>query len=126
MVHVTTDAVRRRLKLSEEDITDNDVMAFIEDAAACISEEIDELIDPKNCSKSEYDAIANLAAIYSYCHITGGTFSGTDFSVGDFRVTEQPRDLTSQLNFLKGQIERFITSRKEKRKKHGISLLEGP
>jgi hypothetical protein len=39
MVPVTTDAVRRRLKLSEEDIADEDVWAFIEDAAAWISEQ---------------------------------------------------------------------------------------
>ena len=123
MVNVTTDAVRRRLKLSEEDISDEDVMAFIEDAAAWISEEISETIDPENCSKSESDAIANLAAIYSYCHVTGGTFSGTNFTLGDLHVKEQSRDLTANLNFLKQQVERFIISRKDK--PFGIVTSEG-
>jgi len=123
MVNVTTDAVRRRLKLSEEDISDEDVMAFIEDAAAWISEEISETIDPQNCSKSEADAIANLAAIYSYCHVTGGTFNGTDFTLGDLRVKDEPRDLTANLSFLKQQVERFIISRKDK--PFGIVLSEG-
>lgn len=123
MVHVTTDAVRRRLKLSEEDISDEDIMAFIEDAAAWIGEEISETLDPENCSKSEHDAIANLAAIYSYCHVTGGTFSGTDFNVGDLRVTEKSRDLTANLSFLKEQVERFISSRKDR--PFGIVVSEG-
>ena len=114
MVHVTTDAVRRRLKLSEEDIGDEDVMAFIQDAAAWISEQIGETLDHENCCQSEHDAIANLAAIYSYCHTTGGTFTGTEFTLGDLHVKEQSRDLAAQLNFLKQQVERFIGSRENK------------
>lgn len=123
MVHVTTDAVRRRLKLSEEDVSDEDVMAFIGDAAAWIGEQIGETLDPESCSKSEHDAIANLAAIYSYCHVTGGTFTGTDFTLGDLHVKEQARDLTAQFNFLKEQIERFIVSRQNK--PFGIVVSEG-
>jgi hypothetical protein len=123
MVHVTTDAVRRRLKLSEGDISDEDVMAFIEDAAAWISEQIGETLDAENCSKSEHDAIANLAAIYSYCHVTGGTFSGNDFTLGDLHVKEQSRDVTAQLNFLKEQVERFTGSRENK--PFGIVVSEG-
>ena len=123
MVHVTTDAVRRRLKLSEEDISDEDVMAFIEDSAAWIGEQIGETLDPENCSKGEHEAIANLAAIYSYCHVTGGTFTGTDFALGDLNVKEHSRDLTAQLNFLKQQVERFIGSHENK--PFGIVVSEG-
>jgi hypothetical protein len=123
MVHVTTDAVRRRLKLSEEDIGDEDVMAFIQDAAAWISEQIGETLDHENCCQSEHDAIANLAAIYSYCHTTGGTFTGTEFTLGDLHVKEHAQDLTAQLNFLKQQVERFIGCRENK--PFGIVVSEG-
>lgn len=119
MVAVTADQIRRRLGLASADISDEDVQAFRDEATAFLSEEIGKTLDATNCTESEANAIRNLAAIYSYCKVTGGSAVGLDFSVGDLRVSP---DAGKQLEFLREQVERFIA----RRKRLGVSLLEGP
>ena len=102
---VSADQVRKRLGLSEADIEDEDVMAFVAEVAAWLSDEIGRSLDYTSCTESEANAIRNLAAIYCYCHVSGGVAVGLDFSVGDLRVSEAA---AKQIQFLKEQVERFI------------------
>ncbi len=119
MVAVTADQIRKRLGLTEADISDTDVLAFRDEATAFLSEEIGSTLNADDCSESEANAIRNLAAIYSYCKVTGGSAVGLDFSVGDLRVSP---DAGKQFEFLREQVERFIA----RQKRFGISLQEGP
>jgi len=119
MVAVTADQIRKRLGLTEADINDTDVLAFRDEAVAFLSEEIGKTLDTENCTEAEANAIRNLAAIYCYCKVTGGSAVGLDFSIGDLRVSP---NAGKQLEFLREQVERFIT----RQKRHGISQLEGP
>jgi len=118
MVSVTADQVRKRLGLTVADISDEDVLAFREEAAAFLSEEIGKTLDAASCTEAEANAIRNLAAIYCYCKVSGGSAVGLDFSVGDLRVSP---DAGKQLEFLREQVERYIS----RQKRFGISLLEG-
>jgi len=119
MAAVTADQVRKRLGLAETDVNDNDVLAFRDEAEAYLSEEIGKTLDAENSTEAEANAIRNLAAIYCYCKVTGGSAVGLDFSVGDLRVSP---NAGKQLEFLREQVERFIA----RQKRHGISQLEGP
>jgi len=119
MVTVTAEQVRKRLGLTSADISDEDVLTFRDEATAFLSEEIGRTLNPENCTEAEANAIRNLAAIYSYCKVTGGSAVGLDFSVGDLRVSP---NAGKQLEFLREQVERFIA----RQKRLGISLLEGP
>ena len=119
MVAVTADQIRKRLGLTEADINDDDALAFREEAEAFLSEEIGRTLDAENCTEAEANAIRNLAAIYCYCKVTGGSAVGLDFSIGDLRVSP---NAGKKLEFLREQVERFIT----RQKRLGISLLEGP
>ena len=119
MVSVTADQIRKRLGLTIADISDEDVLAFRDEAAAFLSEEIDRTLDSTSCTEAEANAIRNLAAIYCYCKVSGGSAVGLDFSVGDLRVSP---NAGKQLEFLKEQVERFIV----REKRFGISLQEGP
>jgi hypothetical protein len=119
MVSVTADQIRKRLGLTVTDISDEDVLAFRDEAAAFLSEEIGKTLNAEDCAEAEANAIRNLAAIYCYCKITGGSAVGLDFTIGDLRVSA---DTGKQLEFLREHVERFIT----RQKRLGISLLEGP
>ena len=119
MVSVTANQIRKRLGLTVADISDEDVLAFRDEAAAFLSEEIGKTLDSSNCTEAEANAIRNLAAIYSYCKVSGGSAVGLDFSVGDLRVSP---NAGKQLEFLREQVERFIA----REKRFGISLQEGP
>jgi hypothetical protein len=119
MASVTAEQIRKRLGLTEADISDEDVLAFRDEATAWLSEEIDKQLDPSNCTEVEANAIRNLAAIYVYCKVSGGSAVGLDFSVGDLRITSSSG---KQLEFLKEQVERFIA----RQKRFGITLQEGP
>ena len=105
MVSVSADQVRKRLGLSAEDINDEDVIAFVAEAAAWLSDEIGRTLDYASCTESEANAIRNLAAIYCYCHVSGGVAVGLNFSLGDLHVSDAA---TKQIQFLKEQVERFI------------------
>jgi len=106
MASVTADHVRKRLGLTPADIKDEDVMAFVVEAAAWLSSEIDRTLNHTDCTEAEANAIRNLAAIYCYCYVTGGVAVGLDFSIGDLRVSEAT---AKQIAILKEQVERFIT-----------------
>jgi hypothetical protein len=122
MASVTADQIRKRLGLTAADISDEDVLAFRDEAAAFLSEEIGKTLNAENCTEAEANAIRNLAAIYCYCKVSGGSAVGLDFSVGDLRVSEQTSEKNKQLDFLKEQVERFIA----REKRFGIIFQEGP
>jgi len=122
MASVTADQIRKRLGLTPADISDEDVLAFRDEAAAFLSEEIGKTLNAENCTEAEANAIRNLAAIYCYCKVSGGSAVGLDFSVGDLRVSEQTSEKNKQLDFLKEQVERFIA----REKRFGIIFQEGP
>ena len=105
MANVTADQVRKRLGLTPADIKDEDIMAFVAEATAWLSNEIDKTINYADCTETEANAIRNLAAIYCYCYVTGGIAVGLDFSLGDLRISEAT---AKQIAFLKEQVERFI------------------
>jgi hypothetical protein len=119
MASVTADQIRKRLGLTQADISDEDVLAFRDEAAAFLSEEIGKTLNAEDCTEAEANAIRNLAAIYCYCKVSGGSAVGLDFTIGDLRVSP---DAGRQLEFLRDQVERFIA----RQKRLGISLLEGP
>jgi len=119
MVSVTAEQIRKRLGLTSADISDEDVSAFRDEVSAFLSQEIGRSLNAEGCTEAEANAIRNLAAIYCYCKVSGGSAVGLDFSVGDLHVSP---DAAKQLEFLREQVERFITSQK----RHGISLQEGP
>jgi len=119
MASVTADQIRKRLGLTPADISDEDALAFRDEAAAFLSEEIGKTLDAEDCTEAEANAIRNLAAIYCYCKVSGGSAIGLDFAIGDLRVSP---DAGKQLEFLRDQVERFIA----RQKRLGISLLEGP
>jgi len=106
MVSVTADQVRMRLGLSSADIADEVVTEFADDAASFLGGEIGKTLDCTSCSKEEAAAIRNLAAVYCFCHVTGGSAVGLNFSVGSLRADLKER--LSQLEFLLSQVERFI------------------
>jgi len=119
MVSVTADQIRKRLGLTVADVSDEDVLAFRDEAVAFLSGEIGMTLNVDSCTEAEANAIRNLAAIYSYCKVSGGSAVGLDFSVGDLRVSP---NASKQLEFLREQVERFIA----REKRFGITLLEGP
>ena len=119
MVAVTADQIRKRLGLTVADISDEDVLAFRDEATASLSEEIGKTLNAESCTEEQANAIRNLAAIYCYCKVSGGSAVGLDFTVGDLRVSP---DAGKQIEFLREQVERFIT----REKRFGITLLEGP
>lgn len=106
MVNITANAVRDRLNLTENDVTDEKVIEMIEDATATIEVETGLTIDYANCSESEAVAIKNLAAIYLLCHLTGGSAAGLNFSVGDLHVDALNKSPT--VDVLYREVERLI------------------
>ncbi len=119
MPSVTADQIRKRLGLTAADISDEDVLAFRDEAAAWLSEEIGKTLDTEDCTEAEANAIRNLAAIYCYCKVSGGSAVGLDFSIGDLRVSP---NAGKQLEFLKQQVERFIA----RHRRFGIIFQEAP
>lgn len=119
MFSVTADQIRKRLGLTPADITDEDVLAFRDEAVAFLSEEIGRALNASKCTEAEANAIRNLAAIYCYCKVSGGSAVGLDFSIGDLRVSP---NAGKQLEFLREQVERFIT----REKRFGIIFGEAP
>jgi hypothetical protein len=83
---VAADMIRGRLNLTVEDVDDSKVDGFIQDATATIALEIGRNLDYANCSEAEAAAVKNLAAIYLVCHLSGGSATGLNFSVGDVHI----------------------------------------
>ena len=88
MASVTPDRVRNRVNLSSSDIGDSIVTEFIKDAEAEIELETDLDIDYSNCTQAEAACITDLAALYCLTYLTGGSTSGTSFTLGDLSVRE--------------------------------------
>jgi len=88
LASVTPDRVRNRVNLSSSDIGDSIVTEFIVDACAEIMLETGRTIDYQNCDQVEASCITDLAALYCLTHLTGGSTSGTSFTLGDLSVRE--------------------------------------
>lgn len=88
MVAVTPEQVRHRVNLSSSDISDAIVTEFIVDATAEIETETERIIDYQNCEEPEASCIRDLAALYCLTYLTGGSASGTSFTLGDLSVKE--------------------------------------
>ena len=88
MASVSADRVRDRVNLSNSDIADAKVTEFIKDAKAEIELETGLEIDYTNCTQAEAACITDLAALYCLAYITGGSASGTSFTLGDLSVRE--------------------------------------
>ena len=88
MPSVTPDRVRHRVNLSSGDVSDSKVTEFIKDAEAEVELETGLEIDYSNCSQAEAACITDLAALYCLAYITGGSASGTTFTLGDLSVRE--------------------------------------
>jgi len=88
LVSVTPDRVRNRVNLSSSDINDSAVTEFIIDACAEIVLETGRTIEYQNCNQVEASCITDLAALYCLTYLTGGSTSGTSFTLGDLSVKE--------------------------------------
>jgi len=88
LASVTPDRVRNRVNLSSSDIGDSVVTEFIVDACAEILLETGRSIDCQNCDQVEASCITDLAALYCLTYLTGGSTSGTSFTLGDLSVRE--------------------------------------
>jgi len=80
--------VRNRINLSSSDISDSVVTEFIDDACAEVMLETGLTIDYNNCTQAEAACITDLAALYCLTYLTGGSASGTSFTLGDLSVRE--------------------------------------
>jgi hypothetical protein len=87
-VFVYYDRVRSRVNLLSSDIGDSIVTEFIVDACAEVMLETGRTIDYQNCDQVEASCITDLAALYCLTHLTGGSTSGTSFTLGDLSVRE--------------------------------------
>ena len=85
---VSPDRVRDRVNLTSSDISDAKVTEFVLDAEVEVELETDLEIDCLNCSQAEAACITDLAALYCLAYITGGSASGTSFTLGDLSVKE--------------------------------------
>lgn len=110
MVSVTADEVRARFQLSDTDISDVQTQKFRDEAAAWLSGEIDETLDHADCTEEEANAIRNLAALYCFCWVNGGSAVGLSFSLGDINIGEGGG---KQFDFYKEQVERYIARKTE-------------
>ncbi|MGQ9565595.1 MAG: hypothetical protein ACUVT5_03500 [Candidatus Bathyarchaeales archaeon] len=106
LVSVTADMVRSRLNLALDDVDDVKVNEMIQDATATIALEVGRSIDYTNCSEAEATAIKNLAAIYLVCHLSGGSATGLNFSVGDLHVDGS--DKAPSVELLYRELERLL------------------
>jgi len=88
LASVTPDRVRNRVNLSSSGIGDPIVTEFIVDACAEIELETGRTIDYQNCENAEAACITDLAALYCLAYLTGGSASGTTFTLGDLSVRE--------------------------------------
>lgn len=88
MASITPDRVRNRINLSSSDISDSVVTEFIDDACAEVMLETGLTIDYNNCTQAEAACITDLAALYCLTYLTGGSASGTSFTLGDLSVRE--------------------------------------
>lgn len=104
--------MRSRLGFTASDIADADVNSFIAEAAAILCEEAQLALDSGDCTESQANAIANLAAIYCYCKITGIASTGWTVNLGTISFSG-PAERVAQLEFLKKQVQSWIERNRE-------------
>ncbi len=112
MVKVAPERVRERLNISQEEVEDEKLADFIEDAAAEISLQIGREINYEDCSQVEAAAITDLAAIYCICHLTGGKAVGLNFNVGNIQVSSLAD--SPSLSILEKRVKEIIERLREK------------
>ena len=114
MAQVTPDRVRNRISLSSSDIGDSIVQEFIVDACAEVMLETGLTIDYSNCTQAEASCITDLAALYCLTFLTGGSTSGTSFTLGDLSVKEVTGGVeTPSPAFLQQRVLKMIEQLKE-------------
>ena len=91
MASITADRVRNRVNLSSSDIPDAKLTEFILDAEAEVEIETDLEIEYTSCSQAEAACITDLAALYCLAYITGGSASGTSFTLSLIHISEPTR-----------------------------------
>lgn len=106
---VTADDIRARFNLSDSQIDDTQTLKFRDEAAAWLSNQIGETLDPTACTESEANAIKNLAALYCFCYVTGGEAAGFTFNLGDVAISEASQ---KQFAFYKEQVDLFVQKEK--------------
>ena len=88
LASVKPDRVRNRINLTNLDIDDSIVQEFIVDACAEVQLETGRTIDFNDCTQVEASCITDLAALYCLAYLSGGSASGTSFTLGDLSVKE--------------------------------------
>lgn len=106
MVSITEDEVRARFHFDETtDIDNTQVGKFLDEAVAILSRAIGVTLDKTDCTELHANALRNLASLYCYCWVTGGSAAGLNFSIGDINVSESSQ---KQFEFIKTRVEEFI------------------
>lgn len=77
------------------------------EAAAWLSAKVGETFTYDNCSEVQATAIRNLAAIYLYCKLSGGSAVGLNINLGGLSVSNAKPD---QLDFLLEQVKDFVAA----------------
>jgi hypothetical protein len=108
LASVCVDDVRDVLNLSGGDISDAKVLKFIKRAEVTLELELSSAIDYASCTDAEKEAITILAAIYAVCFMTGGSFVGLNFTVGDQTVSASSS--LPSLDVLQAELERFLSA----------------
>ena len=112
MVSITEDEVRARFHFDvTKDIADAQVVNFLDEAVAILSHAIGVTLDKTDCTELQANAIRNLAALYCYCWVTGGSAAGLAFSIGDINISESSQ---KTFDFIKASVDEFIKRNKEK------------
>jgi hypothetical protein len=105
VVIVTAEEIRERVDLAESDIPEPMVLRFTKTAAVTVGLELEKTVDYTDCTDGEAEAIRNIAAVYSKCKASGGSFSGMNFRIGDLAVDESTEE---HLQFLMNEAQRII------------------
>jgi len=112
MVSITEDEVRARFHFDETtDIDNTQVDLFLDEAVAILSHAIGVTLDKTDCTELQANALRNLASLYCYCWVTGGSATGLNFSIGDINISESSQ---KTFEFIKASVEEFIKTNKEK------------
>lgn len=107
---VSADEIRARFNLTATQISDVQTAKFRDEAAAWLSTQIGETLDPTSCTEAEGNAIKNLAALYCFCYVTGGSATGFTFNLGDIGVSEANQ---KQFDFYKEQVMLFVQKERD-------------
>lgn len=119
MVSITEDEVRARFHFdATKDIDNTQVGKFLDEAVAILSKAIGVTLDKTDCTELQANALRNLAALYCYCWVTGGSAVGLNFSIGDINISESSQ---KQFDFIKLEVEDFI----EKTNEEAIPFIVG-